>query len=69
MIGIEKNRIIKNLKYKIKKDKVICALSGGVDSSVVALLIHKAIKSQLKCIMVDTGLLRKNEFKKSYFIF
>ncbi len=69
MIGIEKNRIIKNLKYKIKKDKVICALSGGVDSSVVALLIHKAIKNQLKCIMVDTGLLRKNEFKKSYFIF
>ena len=36
---------------------------GGVDSSVVALLIHKAIKSQLKCIMVDTGLLRKMNLK------
>ena len=44
MIGIEKNRIIKDLKNEIKKDKVICALSGGVDSSVVALLINKAIK-------------------------
>ena len=39
MIGIEKNRIISDLKNKIKTDKVICALSGGVDSSVVALLI------------------------------
>ena len=69
MIGVEKNRIIQNLKYKIKKDRVICALSGGVDSSVVALLVHKAVKNKLKCIMVDTGLLRKNEFKKSYFLF
>ena len=39
MIGLEKNRIISKFKKKIKKDKVICALSGGVDSSVVALLI------------------------------
>ncbi len=69
MIGIEKNRIIQDLKDKIKKDRVICALSGGVDSSVVALLINKAIKKNLKCIMVDTGLLRKNEFKKSYQLF
>ena len=69
MIGIEKKRIISELKNKIKKDKVICALSGGVDSSVVALLINKAIKKNLKCIMVDTGLLRKNEFKQSYKIF
>ena len=69
MIGVEKNRIIQNLKYKIKKDRVICALSGGVDSSVVALLVHKAVKNKLKCIMVDTGLLRKNYFKKSYFFF
>ena len=66
IIGIEKKRIITDLKNKIKKDKVICALSGGVDSSVVALLINKAIKKNLKCIMVDTGLLRKNEFEKSY---
>ncbi len=69
IIGIEKNRIIKELKDKIKKDKVICALSGGVDSSVVALLINKAIKKNLRCIMVDTGLLRKDEFKQSYRLF
>ena len=69
VIGIEKKRIMHDLKNKIKKDKVICALSGGVDSSVVALLVHKAIKKNLRCIMVDTGLLRKNEFKKSYNLF
>ncbi len=65
----EKNRIIKNLRLKLKDGKVICALSGGVDSSVVALLIHKAIKKNLICLMVDTGLLRKGEFKESYRIF
>ncbi len=69
MIGIEKKRMIKDLKSKIKKDRVICALSGGVDSSVVALLINKAIRKNLKCIMVDTGLLRKDEFKKSYILY
>jgi GMP synthase (glutamine-hydrolysing) len=53
----------------VKKDKVICALSGGVDSSVVALLINSAIKKNLICIMVDTGLMRKNEFKYTYKIF
>ena len=41
--------------------KVICGLSGGVDSSVVAALLHKAIGDQLVCIFVDNGLLRKNE--------
>ncbi len=65
----EKNKIIDNIKKIVKKDKVICALSGGVDSSVVALLINKAIKKKLICIMVDTGLMRKNEFKDSYNIF
>jgi GMP synthase (glutamine-hydrolysing) len=65
----EKNRIIKDIKKVVKKDRVICALSGGVDSSVVALLINKAIKKNLICIMVDTGLMRKNEFKHSYKIF
>ncbi|MBA1340204.1 MAG: GMP synthase (glutamine-hydrolyzing) [Pelagibacterales bacterium] len=65
----EKKRIIKDIKNTVKKDKVICALSGGVDSSVVALLISKAIKKNLKCVMVDTGLLRKNEFKHTYKIF
>ena len=62
----QKNKIILNLKKIIKNDHVICALSGGVDSSVVALLINKAIKKNLKCIMVDTGLMRKNEFKYTY---
>ena len=65
----EKKRIIKEIKQTVKNEKVICALSGGVDSSVVALLIHKAIGKNLKCIMVDTGLMRKDEFKISYKIF
>ena len=65
----EKNRIIKNIKDTVKKDKVICALSGGVDSSVAALLINKAIKNNLICVMVDTGLMRKNEFKDTFKIF
>ena len=65
----EKKRIIKEIKNTVQKDSVICALSGGVDSSVVALLIHKAIGKKLKCIMVDTGLMRKDEFKSSYIIF
>ena len=68
-LDFEKKRIIKEIKQVVKKDKVICALSGGVDSSVVALLTHKAIGKNLKCIMVDTGLMRKDEFKTSYKIF
>ncbi len=65
----EKIRLIKEIRSIVKDDKVICALSGGVDSSVVALLINKAIKNNLICIMVDTGLLRKNEFKFTYKMF
>ncbi len=68
-ISSEKNRLIKEIKKIVRNDKVICALSGGVDSSVVALLVNKAIKKNLICIMVDTGLMRKNEFKHSYNIF
>ena len=60
-IANEKNRLIKNIRKSVKKDKVICALSGGVDSSVVAQLLNKAIGKKLYCIFVNTGLLRKNE--------
>ena len=65
----QKEKLIKEIKNEVKENKVICALSGGVDSSVVALLINKAIKKNLICIMVDTGLMRKNEFKYTYKIF
>jgi GMP synthase (glutamine-hydrolysing) len=65
----QKNKLIKEIKETVKNNSVICALSGGVDSSVVALLINKAIKKNLICIMVDTGLMRKDEFKYTYKIF
>ena len=54
---------IQELKKKIGEDKVVLGLSGGVDSSVAAMLLHKAIGEQLHCIFVDNGLLRKHEFK------
>jgi GMP synthase (glutamine-hydrolysing) len=68
-VSYQKKTLIQKIKKIVKKDRVICALSGGVDSSVVALLINKAIKKNLICIMVDTGLMRKNEFKYTYKIF
>ncbi|MEA3226007.1 MAG: glutamine-hydrolyzing GMP synthase [Planctomycetota bacterium] len=52
---------IEAVRKQVGDDTVICGLSGGVDSSVVASLIHKAIGDQLVCIFVDNGLLRKNE--------
>ncbi len=52
---------IQAVRKRAGKDKVICGLSGGVDSSVVASLVHKAIGDNLICIFVDNGLLRKNE--------
>ena len=54
---------IADLKEKIGDDKVILGLSGGVDSTVAAVLLHKAIGKNLHCIFVDNGLLRKNEFE------
>jgi len=68
-IALETTRLINEVKFIVKSNKVVCALSGGVDSSVVALLINKAIGKNLICIMVDTGLMRKNEFKHTYKIF
>ena len=54
---------VAELKEQLGDDKVILALSGGVDSSVTAVLLHKAIGKNLTCIFVDHGLLRKNEFE------
>ena len=60
----QKLNLIKIVKEKVGNEKVICALSGGVDSSVVAKLINSVIGKKLTCIFVNTGLLRKNEEKQ-----
>ena len=54
---------VAQLKEQIGNDKVVLGLSGGVDSTVAAVLLHKAIGKQLHCIFVNNGLLRKNEFQ------
>jgi len=60
----QKQKLIKEVKNQIGNSKVICALSGGVDSSVVAKLLSNAVGKNLTCIFVNTGLLRKNEEKQ-----
>lgn len=55
---------VASLRDQLGQDKVVMALSGGVDSTVAAVLIHKAIGPALSCIFVDNGLLRKNEFEQ-----
>lgn len=55
---------VRELQRKLKKDRVVMGLSGGVDSSVAATLIHQAIGKNLYCIFVDNGLLRKHEFEE-----
>jgi GMP synthase (glutamine-hydrolysing) len=52
---------VRRIRAQVGKERVICGLSGGVDSSVAAVLIHEAIGEQLSCVLVDTGLLRMNE--------
>lgn len=58
------NNAVKEIKEKVGSKKVVLGLSGGVDSSVAAVLLHKAIGKKLYCIFVDNGLLRKNEVEK-----
>ncbi len=55
---------VQAIKEKVGKAHAICALSGGVDSSVAAVLVHRAIGEQLTCVFVNNGVLRKNEFFK-----
>jgi GMP synthase (glutamine-hydrolysing) len=65
--------LIKKIKSEVGNESILCALSGGVDSSVLAALLHKAIGKKLHCFFINTGLLRKNEasevinvFKNNY---
>ncbi|EKD28100.1 MAG: hypothetical protein ACD_79C00429G0001, partial [uncultured bacterium] len=61
--------MVDKIRTQVKTEKVICGLSGGVDSTVAAVLLHKAIGDNLKCIFVDNGVLRKDERDKVEKIF
>ena len=56
-----KNKIINDIKNQVGDDKVLCGLSGGVDSTVTALLVSAAVGKNLVCVFVDTGLMREGE--------
>jgi GMP synthase (glutamine-hydrolysing) len=60
---------VARIKQQVGKGKAICALSGGVDSAVVATLIHRAIGDQLTCIFVNHGLLRREEVERTFNVF
>ncbi|MDY6972052.1 MAG: glutamine-hydrolyzing GMP synthase [Thermodesulfobacteriota bacterium] len=63
------DRTVKAMRRKIGEDRVVCGLSGGVDSSVTAVLLHKAVGDKLSCILVDNGLLRRGEAREIKGIF
>ncbi len=64
-----RKKVIADIREKVGKSRVICGLSGGVDSTVVAVLLHEAIGEQLTCIFVDHGLMRKNEVEEILTLF
>ncbi|MCZ2203937.1 glutamine-hydrolyzing GMP synthase [Bartonella sp. A05] len=64
-----RDQAIAEIRKKVGKSRVICGLSGGVDSSVVAILLHEAIGDQLTCVLVDHGLMRKNEAEEVVTLF
>jgi GMP synthase (glutamine-hydrolysing) len=68
-MGAFRQRAIADIREKVGKARVICGLSGGVDSSVVAVLLHEAIGEQLQCVFVDHGLLRLGEAEQVVTLF
>jgi len=64
-----RSEAVERIRSQVRGDRVICGLSGGVDSSVAAVLIHEAIGEQLTCVFVDTGLMRKGEAEEVVTLF